>query len=105
MTLEEIKNDGFLSSPLDSGKTLFEISVNTDQIGTGFEADTREKESLATFIQRSGIKIIDEQPNFETEFFRCSTYKFLTRPFSESRILWVYCCHFFGVSASNPMPI
>ena len=40
-----IKNGRFLSKPLDSGitKTFFDISVNTDQISMGFEADTREK--------------------------------------------------------------
>ena len=36
-----LKNGGFLSTPLPhSGKTFFDISVNTDQIGMGFEADT-----------------------------------------------------------------
>ena len=43
MTLGEYKNGGFLSKPLDLGKTFFDISVNTDQISMGFEADTREK--------------------------------------------------------------
>ena len=33
-----------MSKPLDSGKTFFEISVNTDQIGMGFEADTPKNE-------------------------------------------------------------
>ena len=31
------------SKPLDSGKTIFDISVNTDQIGMVFKADTPEK--------------------------------------------------------------
>ena len=35
-----LKNGGFLSKSLYSGKTFFDISVNTDQIGMGFEADT-----------------------------------------------------------------
>ena len=30
-------------NPLDSGKTFFDISLNTDQISMGFEADTQEK--------------------------------------------------------------
>ena len=30
---------------LDSGKTLFDIFVNTDQIGMGFKADTPRKRS------------------------------------------------------------
>ena len=35
-----LKNGGLLSKPLHSGKTFFDISVNTDQFGMGFEADT-----------------------------------------------------------------
>ena len=31
------KNNRFLSNPLDSGKTLVDISVNTDQIGMGLK--------------------------------------------------------------------
>ena len=38
MTLE-IKNGGFLSKIVNSGKLFFDISVNTDQIGMGFEED------------------------------------------------------------------
>ena len=38
-----LKYGGFFSKPLDSGKTYFDISVNTDQIALGFEADTPEK--------------------------------------------------------------
>ena len=38
-----LKNGGFLSKSLDSGKTLFDISVNIDQIDMGFEADTMGK--------------------------------------------------------------
>ena len=53
-----LKNGGFLSNPLDSVKTLFDISINTHQIGMGFEADPGKKKatcpSLATFRQRSG---------------------------------------------------
>ena len=37
-----------IENPFDSGKTYFDISVNTDQIGMGFEADTPEK-MTATF--------------------------------------------------------
>ena len=33
----------YLSQSLNSSETFFDISVNTDQIGMGFEADTREK--------------------------------------------------------------
>ena len=35
-----VKNGGFLSKPLDSGKTLLDISANTGQIYMGFEAET-----------------------------------------------------------------
>ena len=52
---------------LHTGKSFFDISVNTNQIGMGFEADTLENESnmsiLAIFGQRSGSKVIDEQTN------------------------------------------
>ena len=41
--LRILKNGGLLSKPLDSGKTLFDISVNTDQIGMGFITDTPGK--------------------------------------------------------------
>ena len=30
-------------TPIDSGQTFFDFSVNTDQIGMGFEADSPEK--------------------------------------------------------------
>ena len=29
-----------LKNPVDSGKTFFDISLNTGQVGMGFEADT-----------------------------------------------------------------
>ena len=32
-----------LKNPVDSGKTFFDISVNTGQIGMWFKADTPEK--------------------------------------------------------------
>ena len=38
-----LKNGGFLSKPFVSGKTLFDISVNTDQICMGFGAETPGK--------------------------------------------------------------
>ena len=38
-----LKNGRFLSKPVDSGKLFFDISVDTDQIGMGFEADTPGK--------------------------------------------------------------
>ena len=40
-----LKNGEFLSKLLDSGKTFFAVSVYTDQIGMGFEADTLENET------------------------------------------------------------
>ena len=54
-----LKKGGFLSKPLDSGKTFFGISVNTDPIGMRFEAENPGKmkvtcTSLATFRQISG---------------------------------------------------
>ena len=38
-----LKNGGFLSKPVDSGKRFFDSSANTDQIGMGFKADTPGK--------------------------------------------------------------
>ena len=38
-----LKDGCFLSKPLDSGKTFFDISFITEQIGMGFEAATPEK--------------------------------------------------------------
>ena len=43
MALEGL-NGGYLSFFLDSGKTAFDISVKTDQIGIGFEANTWNNE-------------------------------------------------------------
>ena len=37
-----VKNGGYLSKPLDSGNTFFNISYNADQVGMGFESDTPE---------------------------------------------------------------
>ena len=42
-----IKNGGYLSKPLDSGKTFFDISVNIDQIGMVFEAESFAAFSVA----------------------------------------------------------
>ena len=43
VTLEDLKNGGFLSNPLDLDKALFDISVNTVQIGMGFEGNAPGK--------------------------------------------------------------
>ena len=40
-----LKNGGFLTNPHDTGKTLFDISINTDQIGMVLKQIPREKES------------------------------------------------------------
>ena len=37
---------GYLSKLRDSGKTFFDISVYTDQIEMGFEADTPKKTAI-----------------------------------------------------------
>ena len=39
-----------MSKPLDSGKTFFNISVNTGQICMGFEADTTEKRKQHVYL-------------------------------------------------------
>ena len=38
-----LKTGGFLLKPLDSGKTFFDITANTDEICMGFEAVTPGK--------------------------------------------------------------
>ena len=38
---------------VDSGNTFFDISVNTDQIGMGFEADIPENESNMSILVTS----------------------------------------------------
>ena len=41
-----------MSTPLDSGKTLFDISDNTDQIGMGVEVDTPVKRKQNVHLTR-----------------------------------------------------
>ena len=52
-------------NPIDSGKTFFDISVNTDQIGMGYEADIPEKFQqhaiVCDFQTKIWLKVIDEQ--------------------------------------------
>ena len=46
-----------IEKPVDSGKTVFGISVNTGQICMGFEADARKNDSnnpIVCDFQRSG---------------------------------------------------
>ena len=108
---------------LDSGKTLFDIFVNTDQIGMGFKADTPRKRSNMPIFSDFQTKIWLKSYWRATKFFGCSSItrflsessickatKFfgcssITRFLSESSICKACCCHFLGVSASNPMPI
>ena len=52
-----LKNGGFLSKPLDSGKTFFDIYVNTDQIGMGFETDTSSTSIFSDFQTKIWLKI------------------------------------------------
>ena len=53
-----LKNGGFLSKPLDSGKTFFDISVITGQIGMGFKVDTPgENESNMSIFSNFQTKI------------------------------------------------
>ena len=59
----------FLEILCDSGKTLFDISVNTGQICMRFEADTPQKllkyAHLTKFPdKKADLKVIDEQTHF-----------------------------------------
>ena len=45
-----------IEKTVDSGKTLFDISVDTGQICMGFEADTPEKGQLQAFCMRLSDK-------------------------------------------------
>ena len=50
-----------IEKSIDSGKTFFDISINSDQICTGFKVDAPGKLKA---IGPSGLKVIDKQPNF-----------------------------------------
>ena len=50
-----------LKNPVDSGKTFFDISVNSVQNGRYPQKMTATCTTYATFRQRSGYKVIDEQ--------------------------------------------
>ena len=71
-----LKNGGFLSKPLDSGKTFFDSSVNTDQIGMGFEADTLENYSNMSIFCDLQTKIRLKSYWRATKFFSCSSITF-----------------------------
>ena len=56
MTLED-KNGRYLSMPLGSGKTFFDISINTDKISMGIEAYTLENDSNMPILSDFRTKI------------------------------------------------
>ena len=74
-----------IGNSVDSGKTFFDISVNTDQIGMGIEADTPEK-MTATF-HRMRLTDTDQVKELlkSNRKIRLPVKNFLTRSLSESR--------------------
>ena len=62
MTLED-KNGRYLSKPLNSDKTFFDISVNTDQIGMGIQADIPEKWHQHVHLKRLSDKSLVKKLN------------------------------------------
>ena len=85
MTLECYKNGGYLSKLLDSGKAFFDISVNTDVIGVGFEADTTDLLQLSD-------KCLVKKLLTSNQLFLLLVISFLIRTLSVSPIRWACCC-------------
>ena len=75
MTLEE-KGGWYLSKHLDSGKTFFDATVNTDQIGMEFEADIPENEINMSIFSDLRTKIWFKTYWRAPEFFGCSSITF-----------------------------
>ena len=53
-----LKNGGFLSKSVDSGKAFFDISVNTNQIGVGFKADSSKNDSNMFILASFGLRSV-----------------------------------------------
>ena len=75
-----------MSKPLESGKTFFDISVNTDQIGMGFEADTPEKLQQHVDLLRLSDKDPVKKLLTSNQIFQLLVNNFLTRSLSKSCI-------------------
>ena len=75
MTLEE-RSGWYLPKHLDSGKTFFDASVNTDQIGMEFEADIPENEINMSIFSDLLTKIWFKTYWLAPEFFGCWSITF-----------------------------
>ena len=69
----------------DSGRTFFDISLNTDQIGIGFEADTHEKMTATCHRMRLSDKDLGKKLLTSNRKIRLLVSNFLNRSLSESR--------------------
>ena len=73
----------------NSGKTFFDISINTHQIGIWFEADTLEKCGNMSIFSNFQTKIWLKNVVMSNRIFRLLINNFLTRSLSESCIQWL----------------
>ena len=71
----------------------------------GLEADTPEKWKQHVDLLQVSDKDLVKKLLTSNQKIRLLFNNFLTRSLSVSRIQWACFCHFFGVSASNPMQI
>ena len=65
-----------MSKPFDLGKTIFDISINNDQIGMRFEADTPDNCQEHVYLLRLSDKDLVKKYWRATEFFGCSSITF-----------------------------
>ena len=75
-----------MSKPLDSGKNLFDTSINADQIGLGFEADTRGKMNAYVNLKRLSDKCLVKKLLTCNQMFWLLVNNFFIRSLSVSRI-------------------
>ena len=71
-----IKSGKFLSKPIDSGETFFDISLNTDQIGMGLTQILQKNESNLSIFSDFQTKIWLKSYWRATKFFGCSSITF-----------------------------
>ena len=89
-----------LKKNVDSGKTFFDISINTGQIHMGFEAETLENDSDRHMDEDLVKKLLTSNRKI-----RLLVNNFLTKYLSVSRKRWTCSFHYSEVSASNLMLI
>ena len=79
---EELRDSHW--KPLDSGKTFFDISVNTDKICIEFEADIPEKWQTHAHCMQLSDKDLVKKLLTSNRKIRSLANNFLTRSLSES---------------------